>query len=166
MEAAMVAAKLREFLDGNGVKYMTISHAPAFTANEIAASAHVPGRDLAKTVMVRMDGVIAMAVVPATNAVDFDALRAASGAARAELAGEAEFGPLFPGCDVGAMPPFGNLYGMKVYADEALADEEQIAFNAGTHTAQIRMSFAEFERLVQPTVADISDPVMPYARGI
>ena len=162
----MVATKLREFLDCNEVKYATLAHPPAYTANETAASAHVPGVDLAKTVMVKLDGAIAMAVVPATNAVDFDALRAASGAARAELAGEAEFGPLVPGCELGAMPPFGNLYGMKVYADEALADEEQIAFNAGTHTELIRMSFDDFERLVQPTVADISDPVMPYARGI
>ena len=162
----MVATKLREFLDGNQVKYVTIAHPPAYTANETAASAHVPGRDLAKTVMVKLDGVIAMAVVPATNEVDFDALRAASGAARAELAGEEEFGPLFVGCDVGAMPPFGNLYGVKVYADEALADEEQIAFNAGSHTELIRMSFDDFERLAQPTVADISDPLMPYSRGV
>ena len=162
----MVATKLREFLDGNQVRCVTIAHAPAYTANEPAAAAHVPGRDLAKTVMVKLDGVMATAVVPATNEIDFRALRAASGAARADLAGEAEFGPLFPGCDLGAMPPFGNLYGMKVYADEALADEEQIAFNAGNHAEVIRMSFDDFHRLVQPTVADISDPAMPYARGI
>jgi Ala-tRNA(Pro) deacylase len=145
---------------------VTITHSPAYTADETAASAHVPGADLAKTVMVKLDGVMAMAVVPATNQVDFDALRAASGAGRAELAGEPEFGPLFPGCDVGGIAPFGNLYGMKVYADEALADEEQISFTAGLHTELIRMSFDDFTRLVRPTVADISEPAMPYARGM
>ena len=111
--------------------------------------------------MVKVDGVMAMAVVPGTNDVDFDALRAIAGAGRAEPAREPEFGPLFPGCDIGAMPPFGNLYMVKVYADE-----EQIAFNAGSHTELIRMSFDDFERLAQPTVADISDPLMPYSRGV
>ena len=154
----MPARKLREFLDDRGVKYVTVGHSPAFTAQEVAASAHVPGRELAKTVVVKLDGAMALAVLPASAAVDFEKLAAAAGAARAELASEEEFADLFPGCEVGAMPPFGNLYGLAVYAEEALAEDEAIAFNAGSHKELVRMAYADFARLVQPTVA-------AFARG-
>ncbi|HUT88905.1 MAG TPA: YbaK/EbsC family protein [Thermoguttaceae bacterium] len=152
----MPAKRLKEFLDGQKVKYVMIQHSPAFTAQEIAASAHVSGKELAKTVMVRIDGKMAMAVLPASFKVNFDRLREAAGAENVELAGEAEFEDMFPGCDVGAMPPFGNLYDMEVYVSERLAEDAEIAFNAGSHTELVRLAYADFERLVSPRVAKIS----------
>lgn len=152
----MPLQKLIEFLDSHGVKYVAINHSRAYTAQEIAASAHIPGRELAKTVMVKLDGRMAMAVLPASYRVDLDALKAAAGAAQAVLATEAEFKDLFPECEVGAMPPFGNLWGVPVYAAEELAEDKEIAFNAGTHSQLVRMAYADFERLVQPTVAKFS----------
>ncbi len=148
----MAAEKLTAFLDEHKVKYVTIRHSPAFTAQEIAASAHVPGRELAKTVMVSMDGRLAMAVLPASYQVELDLLRETSGAGRVELAREDDFVRLFPDCEVGAMPPFGNLYGVETFVADKLADDEKIAFNAGNHTELIRMAYADFARLVEPKV--------------
>lgn len=150
----MPVQKLKTFLDEAGVKYVAVSHSPAFTAQEIAASAHIPGKELAKTVMVKLDGRMAMAVLPSSCQVDFDRLKAAAGANTAELAGEEEFQDLFPACDVGAMPPFGNLYGLDLFVEAALREDEEIAFNAGSHTELIRLSYADFERLVNPAVAE------------
>ncbi len=153
----MPVKKLKEFLDSQRVKYVTISHSPAFTAQEIAASAHVSGKELAKTVMVKLDGRMAMAVLPGSRAVDFARLKAAAGATQADLAAEAEFRELFPDCEVGAMPPFGNLFGLPVFAEEGLTRDEQIAFNAGSHKELVKLAWADFARLVQPTIA-------PFAR--
>lgn len=152
----MPLQKLREFLDQNSVKYVSISHSPAYTAQEIAASAHIPGQELAKTVMVKLDGNMAMAVLPASFRVDLDHLRAAAGAREVELATEEEFKGLFPGCEPGAMPPFGNLWSMPVFACESLAADEEIAFNAGSHTELVRLAFADFARLVEPAVTRFS----------
>jgi len=152
----MPVKKLKEFLDANGVKYVSINHSAAYTAQEIAASAHVRGKELAKTVMVTLDGKMAMAVLPASRKISFDLLRAASGADDVQLAGERAFGDLFPGCELGAMPPFGNLYGMEVYVSKLLAADEEIAFNAGSHTELIRLAYKDFERLVGPKVAKIA----------
>jgi len=149
----MPVRKLREFLDGQGVKYVTISHSPAFTAQEIAASAHVSGKELAKTVMVKIDGQMAMAVLPGSRSVDFGLLEAAAGAKKVDLAAEAEFRELFPECETGAMPPFGNLYGLPVFADESLTRDEQIAFNAGSHKELVKLAWRDFERIVQPRIA-------------
>jgi len=149
----MPAQKLKEFLDTNGVKYVAIRHSPAFTAQEIAASAHVSGNELAKTVMVKLDGKMAMAVVRAPDHVNFDSLCEAAGASSAELATEEDFKDLFPECEVGAMPPFGNLYGMEVLVSEALAEDEEIAFNAGSHTELLKMTYRDFEDLAHPKVA-------------
>jgi Ala-tRNA(Pro) deacylase len=148
----MPVKQLREFLDKNMVKYVTVSHSPAYTAQEIAASAHIPGRELAKTVMVKVDGRLAMAVLPASSHVDFDLLADAIGARRVELADESEFRQQFGECELGAMPPFGNLYGMEVYVADELTEDDQIAFNAGSHTELIRMAYADFERLVRPQI--------------
>ena len=147
---------LRTFLDSNNVKYVTATHSSAYTAQELAALAHVPGKDWAKTVMVKLDGKMAMAVVPASGRVIFDLLREASGAKDAELATEREFTDLCPGCEVGAMPPFGNLFGMAVYVDQALAEDADIAFNAGTHTEMMRLPFSDFARLVKPKVVRLT----------
>lgn len=152
----MPSTALKKFLDEEDVKYVTIRHSPAFTAQEIAASAHVPGQELAKTVIVRLDGELAMVVLPATDQVDLERLQEVSCSDRVELASEDDFEERFPDCETGAMPPFGNLYDMDVYVAEHLAEDDEIAFNAGTHTELIRMSFDDFRTLVAPTVARLT----------
>lgn len=146
----MPVKKLKDFLDGQNIKYVTISHSKAYTAQEIAGSAHIPGKELAKTVMLKIDGKMAMAVLPASHKVNFDLLKKTVGASNIELAGEREFKDLFPQCEIGAMPPFGNLYGMEVFVAESLSEDEEIAFNAGSHTELIRLAYKDFERLVRP----------------
>jgi len=148
----MPLTQLKEFLDQHGVKYVTVTHEPAFTAPEIAAAAHVPGQELAKTVMVKIDGKLAMAVLPASYRVDFELLQEATGAEEVGLATESEFIGLFPGCEPGAMPPFGNLYGLDVYVADVLAEDDEIAFNAGSLTELMRIPYRDFARLVHPEV--------------
>ena len=152
----MPVQKLKSFLDENGIKYVAIKHSAAYTAQEAAAHTHIPGKELAKIVMVKVDGKMAMAVVPASHRVDFDRLRDVVGAKHVELASEAEFKGCFPACDVGAMPPFGNLYDMEVYVSDVLAEDIEIAFSAGSHSELIRLSYADYERLVQPKIASFS----------
>jgi len=146
----MPVKKLAEFLNEHNIKYVTIRHSLAYTAQEIAASAHLPGKELAKTVMINIDGKMAMAVLPASSKVNFETLKNAAGAKNAELASEEEFQRMFPDCEIGAMPPFGNLYGMEVFASETLAQDEEIAFNAGSRTELVRLAYKDFERLVSP----------------
>lgn len=154
----MPVKTLKEFLDRNKVKYTTINHSTAYTAQEIAAAAHVPGKELAKTVVVKIDGKMALAVLPASRRIDFARLQQLAGAKKVELAPEQEFKELFPECEVGAMPPFGNLYGMEVYVAQELAEDEQIAFNAGSHTQLIKLAYKDFERLVQPKIGQFAAP--------
>ncbi len=153
----MPGRKVVEFLDGHQVKFVTVRHSKAYTAQEIAATAHIPGKELAKTVIVRIDGQLAMAVVPASHRIDFDRLRAFAGADAVELATEQDFRDLFPECEIGAMPPFGNLYGMEVFVARPLNEDEEIAFNAGSHTELIRLSYTDYQRLVDPKVGDFAD---------
>jgi Ala-tRNA(Pro) deacylase len=148
----MPAARLKEFLDSHGVRYVSITHSLAYTAQEIAASAHVRGREMAKTVIIRINGKLAMAVLPASPRVDVLRLRDATGAEDVTIAAEQDFREAFPGCDLGAMPPFGNLFGMDVYVDPHLRKDEDIFFNAGTHRELIRMKYSDFERLARPKV--------------
>jgi Ala-tRNA(Pro) deacylase len=152
----MPLRKLKEFLETRNIKYVTISHSQAFTAQEIAATSHIPGRQLAKTVMVKIDGTMAMAVLPASHRVDFDQLKKATGAKRVELATEQEFKDLFPECEIGAMPPFGNLYGMQVFVAGSLAEAADMAFNAGSHTELIKVSYKDFETHAKPKVMKFS----------
>jgi Ala-tRNA(Pro) deacylase len=152
----MPVQKLKEYLDLNKVKYVTMSHSPAYTAQEIAARAHVPGKDLAKTVIVEIDGRLAMAVLPASYQIDFDRLKEAAGADTIRLADEHEFKGLFPNCDAGAMPPFGNLYEMDVFVESHLAEDDEIAFSAGSHTELVRLAYTDFENLVHPKVGNFS----------
>ena len=154
----MPIESLRAFLDRNRIKYVVISHSPAHTAQEIAASAHIPGRAMAKTVIVKLDGRLAMAVLPASEMVDLELLADAAFAQRAELAGEAEFAGRFPDCQLGAMPPFGNLYGMDVYVADSLAEDDEIAFNAGSHTELVRMAYPDYARLVKPRILRFGAP--------
>ena len=153
----MPAKKLREFLDQQGVPYVSISHAVAYTAKEIAALTHISNKELAKTVIVKIDGALAMAVLPASYDVDLSALRGGTGARSVNLAKESEFKDQFPECDIGAMPPFGNLYGMAVYVDESLTEDKDIAFNAGAHDELVQISYADFARLVTPTVLKFAE---------
>jgi Ala-tRNA(Pro) deacylase len=152
----MPVKKLKEFLDGKKVKYVALKHSPAYTAQEIASSAHIKGKELAKTVIVKIDGKMAMAVLPASYRVDLNALKEAAKAKKVELAPEKEFRDLFPECETGAMPPFGNLYEMDVYVSSSLAEDENIAFNAGTHTELIQLPYKDFEKLVGPKVIRFS----------
>lgn len=152
----MPVQKLKQFLDKNGIRYVTVVHSPTYTAQEVAARVHIRGRLLAKTVIVKMDGKMAMAVLPASHQIDFDDLRRETGSSKVELAKEEEFENLFPGCEVGAMPPFGNLYGMEVFADQTLSKDEEIAFSAGTHSELMKLRFEDFKRLVQPKMVRIT----------
>lgn len=152
----MPVQKLKEFLDTNTIKYVTISHSTAYTAQEVAATSHTPGKELAKTVMIKVNGKMSMAVLPSSFQIDFTLLKNAIGAQIIELAEEQEFRDMFPGCDVGAMPPFGNLYGMDVFVAEKLTEDEEIVFNAGSHTELMRMAYNDFERLVQPKIMTFS----------
>lgn len=152
----MAMEQLKEYLDGHGVKYTVLQHSKAFTASEIAQKAHVPGKEMAKSVIVKVDGKMAMAVLPSTYQVDFERLREAAGAGKVELASEDEFGHLFTDCELGAMPPFGNVYGLDVYVAERLTRREEIVFNACSHTELVRMSYEDFARLAQPTILKFS----------
>jgi Ala-tRNA(Pro) deacylase len=152
----MPIKKLKDYLDKNNVEYITIRHSLAFNAQQIAATTHIPGKELAKTVMVKIDGKMAMAVLPASYLVNLKLLKELTGAKTLELANEMEFKHLFPDCEIGAMPPFGNLYDMEVFVAQSLAEDQEIAFNSGTHVELIRMSYADFERLVQPVVLAFS----------
>jgi Ala-tRNA(Pro) deacylase len=154
----MPSKKLKAFLDENKIKYITIKHSSAYTAQEIAAIAHIPGKDLAKTVIIKIDGKMAMAVLPASYKVSFDDLKDTLGVKEVRLAYEQEFIDKFPDCEVGAMPPFGNIYGLDVFVADSLADDEEIAFNACSHTELIKMNFSDFERLVKPKLIKFSVP--------
>ena len=147
----MPDTRLKTFLDKEHVKYVSIGHSPAFTAQEVAATAHIPGKELAKTVIVKVDGELAMVVLPASEHVRMDSLRQKLGAKHVELANEDEFKNAFPDCETGAMPPFGNLYGMDVFVSQVLREDDEIAFNAGSHSELIRLPYADYERLVHPT---------------
>ncbi len=148
----MALTSLMEYLDTHNVAYVVISHSPAYTAQGIAGLAHISGKELAKTVIVKLDGKLAMAVVPAKFHVDLALLKRAANAKTVALASEDEFKDRFPQCETGAMPPFGNLFSLDVFADESLENDKEIAFNAGTHRELIRMAWEDFKRLVGPKV--------------
>ncbi len=156
----MLLKRLQQFLDSNLIKYQIITHSVAYTAQGVAALTHISGKELAKTVVVKIDDLLAMAVVPASTTVDLKRLRMVAKAKSARLSTEDEFRNFFPDCETGAMPPFGNLYGMAVYADERLAQDKEIAFNAGTHRELIRMSWADYVQIAGPVVCQFA------ARGL
>ena len=152
----MPLSSLREYLDKHSVRYIVISHSLAYTAQGVAALTHTPGKELAKTVIVKMDGKLAMAVVPGSLHVNLNLLKKGSMAKIVELASETDFKDRFPECETGAMPPFGNLYGMDVFVDESLAQDKEISFNAGSHRELIRLAWADFETLVKPRMIRIT----------
>lgn len=156
MQPQQVSDKLRTFLDENHVRYVTIGHSPAFTAQELAAKVHVPGRAFVKSVMIRADGKHYQVALNANQRVDLDKIGEYLDARECHLESEDEFRSLFPDCELGAMPPFGNLYGVPVLADRQLWEDDQIAFNAGNHRYVVQMDFADFQRLARPIRADVA----------
>lgn len=152
-----ILRRLKEVLDQAKVSYEVYNHPQAFTAQEIAARQHMSGKEMAKVVILKADDSYVMAVVPASNLVSLRKARAAIGAQSVSLATEAEFASLFPGCEIGAMPPFGNLFGLRVYVDTALEKDETIFFNAGNHIQTVRLKYADFKELVKPNVAPLVD---------
>ena len=154
-----ILTKLKEFLDQNQVEYTHTIHPLAYTAREVASAEHLPAREVAKTVVFLSEQGYGMAVLPADSVVDLEQLRLDLGLSRLRLATEAELGELFPSCELGAMPPFGNLWTLPVYVDGRLAGEDTITFNAGSHRDVIHMHFRDFERLVNPAI-------VPFARHV
>jgi len=154
--------RLKTYLRHHRVEFEVGYHPAAVTAQEVAATEHLPGKLMAKPVMVVADGKLTMLVLPASLRVDEERAVSALDVDEVRLASEDEFTSTFLDCDVGAMPPFGNLYGVPVYVDRALAEQETITFQAGTHTRTISLQCADFERLVRPRVADLA--LHPLAR--
>jgi Ala-tRNA(Pro) deacylase len=157
----MPVKKLKEYLDNLNIKYVTISHPLSYTSQQTASVTHIHGKELAKTVVVKIDGKMAMVVLPASYKVDLELVKKAAGADSVTLASEAEFQNMFPDCDPGAMPPFGNLYGMDVYAEEKLAEDAEIAFNAGSHLELIKLAYQDFARLVKPRIGRDTTSKLP-----
>lgn len=151
----MPLKKLIDYLDEHDKKYVVVKHSPAFTAQEVAASAHIPGKEMVKTVMVKADGDMKMIVLPSTHDVDFDVIKDALNVGEVELATEPEFENMFPDCELGAMPPFGNFYDMETLVAEALTEDEEIAFNAGTHKELVKMNYNDFAELVNPKILPV-----------
>lgn len=152
----MPVAKLQKYLEENDVPFETIPHSQTFTAQETAAATHVPGREMAKTVMVKLDGELAMVVLPAPRMVSLERLKRVTGATEVALADEEEFKDRFPDVEAGAMPPFGNLWGLPVFVDRRLREDEAIVFEAGSHTEAVRLPYSAYERLVEPVVAELA----------
>jgi Ala-tRNA(Pro) deacylase len=162
-EVAMPISSLVQYLDKHGVQYSVISHSPAYTAQGLAALSHIPGKELAKSVVVKVDGELTLAVLPASFQVDLAMLKRAIRAKKVEIASENEFRDSFPECETGAMPPFGNLYGMRVVADETLAQDKEITFNACSHRELIRLSWEDFQMLANPKMAKFATKRMVEA---
>jgi Ala-tRNA(Pro) deacylase len=151
-----IPSRILQFLKDNQVAYESHRHPTAYTAQEVAAVEHVPGRELAKTVIVRADDRMLMVVLPAPYRVDLDALKICLKAKQVRLADEDEFAARFPGMEVGAMPPLGNLWDLPVYVDRELEQDQKITFNAGTHQDTLTVAYADFKKLVQPKLVDCS----------
>ena len=149
----MPCEKLLDYLEDNGVDFEFIEHPRAYAAEDVARKVGVSQRAFAMTVMVKLDALMAMAVVPAAFKINFNLLRDAADAGTINLALEREFASRFPDCELGAMPPFGNLYDLRVFADGSLAENETIAFNAGTHREVITLAWDDFVELVDPHLA-------------
>jgi Ala-tRNA(Pro) deacylase len=159
-EQVMAMSKmLKNYLKVAGVDFEIVVHPEVYTAQEMAAAMHVPGAQFAKVVMVRFDDDLVTLVMPAEYHIDFELLREVSGVKKVELAKEEDFAGSFPDCDLGAMPPFGNLYGIPVWVDEHMAGQETIVFNACTHYEALKMSFSDYEKLVNPKVASFGTHV-------
>jgi Ala-tRNA(Pro) deacylase len=147
-----ILKRLKEMLDEAKVPYEVYNHALAYTAQEIAAKQHFSGNEMAKVVMLEADDKLVMGVLRGNDKISLHAVGDSLGARHVRLATEDEFIARFPDCEIGAMPPFGNLFGVKVYADPALEKDEYIYFNAGNHVQTVRLKYKDFARLVKPQV--------------
>jgi len=155
--------RLRSFLDSHHAEYTVSVHPKAFTAREVAFAEHLPPREVAKTVVIFGDAEYHIVVIPANKLVDFQELRPALGLSQVRLATEDELRAIFPDCELGAMPPFGGIYGLTVYLDSSLVAEPEIAFNAGTHREVIHMPTAEFRRVAKPDIVSlVREPAMHF----
>lgn len=152
----MYHTRLEEFLQHEKVPYQSIEHFRTYSSQRTAAAAHISGKEIAKSVMVSIKGKLCMVVLPANKQVDLAKLRKIAGTNEVRLVNESEFKDRFADCEVGAMPPFGNLYGMDMFVAEALAKDESIAFNAGTHTDLIKMAFKDYERVTHPKIVRVA----------
>ena len=153
-----VLRRLKEVFDQAKISYEVYNHPRAFTAQEIAATQHITGRAMAKVVMLNVDGSFVMAVLPSNRMVDFKLAKAGLGATDISLATEEQFATLFPECEIGAMPPFGNLFGVTVIVDPALERYESIFFNAGNHLQTVRLKYRDFKALVKPETVTLTEP--------
>jgi len=162
----MPVARLKEYLNNNDVRYTIVLHPTAYTSAAVGAVTHTPGKEIAKAVVVTVDGVLAMVVIPGSKHVNLRALKSALGADEVAIAAEPDFAHVFPDCEVGAMPPFGNLYDLPVYVDEALTRDEEISFNAGTHREMMRLAYKDFNRLVKPQVVHVAAPIDQEDRAL
>lgn len=152
-----IFAKLKDYLDKAKIRYQIYNHPETFTAQETAQSVHGSGKQMAKVVVLKADGRFVMAVVPADRLVDLPKAAAALGADDVRIATEYEFVRLFPGCELGAMPPFGNLFGLPVYVDSFLDRQKEIFFNAGSHQQTVTLDYPTFKKLAAPVIADLSE---------
>ena len=152
-----VPRRIREYLDSKNVPHEWLSHPQAFTAQEVAHSLHISGKRLAKTVVVDADGRLVMVVLPASHRLMMQELKATLEARRLEMLPEGELAKIFPDCDLGAIPPFGNLYGIDVWVDRAIADAGEIVFNAGTHVDAVRMDYGDYADLAKPRTGRFSE---------
>lgn len=148
----MITTKLSQFLNNQHVDYSLVQHSLSFTAQETAERSRISGLAFAKTVIVRRDDQLAMMVMPAPFSIDFETIHEALQCSKVDLAYEFEFEERFPDCEAGAMPPFGNLYGMEVWVAAPLTEMQEICFNAGDHRELVKMRYQDFERLVKPNV--------------
>lgn len=152
-----ILTQLKDYLNQAKVSYEIYNHRSTFTAQETAQSLHGSGKQMAKVVILKADGSFVMAVLPADRQVDLHKAAASLGARDVSIASEHEFARLFPGCEIGAMPPFGHLFGLPVYVDTFLDRQREIFFNAGNHRQSVRLAYADFKKLAAPVIEDLSD---------
>jgi Ala-tRNA(Pro) deacylase len=152
-----IPRNIKQYLFHGYASYTHKKHAPAFTSQEIAEAEHVPGEQFAKTVILNTGQKLIMAVVPADHIINIDTLKQTIGCDQLTLASEKDFIEAFPACQPGAIPPFGKLFGLPVYCDNALAQQSEIEFNAGTHIDTIRMDFGSFRKLENPLLLTFSE---------
>ena len=152
-----IPRNIKQYLFHNNASYSHKRHSVAYTSQEVAQAEHVPGGEFAKTVVLQADDRMIFAVLPADYVINFEILKRQVGCAKMSLASEREFIEKFPACEPGAMPPFGNLFELPVYCDSALAKQAEIEFNAGTHVDTLRMTYATFVKLENPTVVSFSE---------
>ncbi len=154
-----ITQKVKNYLDEKHIGYQILQHSLAYTAMEIAGAQHIPGKQLIKSVIVKADGKFIMCVLSSNHLINFNKLKKSTQTAEAYLATEEELEALFPACEVGAEPPFGDLFGLDVIVDRAVSENEEIVFNAGTHTSTVRIRYKDFVRLTKSKEANFGEHV-------